>query len=296
MSALIRADMSIYFADDFHDADGTALEDHAPTVGSSWDVDGGGLEVLGNLLTCPTYYYGRYWASPGPSVADYSVTATLHLDMIGGDGGVTVLARDPGTSGMAGYYALYDIRGGSWELRAGPISGGSSLLDSSATSLSAPADYAVELRVAGSSVAFYLDSALLLSATDTTYAAAGQCAVGLSGDYATGIQLSSFQVSDIGGVSPGTHTLTGAGSVAIGSPGAISLSLDSAPVWIQPGRMEPPNFFHLGLIAWGNSNGEMRPQPVIFLEQLFVVPAGMTTLYWWLENGVTGTAVELVGP
>lgn len=286
----------IYGQDSFTGADNTALTSHTPDVGTSWDSESAGIQIESNKATASSFSGGSSAISDGVAVDDYQVSAVFYNDAMFNFDEVHIFARGNNSFPWFGYSACYDVHDDDWQICYLSGTGAKTVLVSTGASFSTSSSQAVTLVVEGDAISLYLDSTLTLTTTDSTLTSGGFAGVRILSQNDFDCSVDDFLVEDIAGGGAGTHTLTGASSTTIATPGAISLTLDSVPVWVVPGKMVPSNYFHMGLLAWGDDNGEMRPEPIIFVNQLFVLPAGMTTLYWWLEPGVTGTAVELAGP
>jgi len=152
------------------------------------------------------------------------------------------------------------------------------------------------LEAVGTAITLKVNGTNVISVTDASIAS-GAPGVYL---YATGgagfSKISDWVGDDFGGGGGGgsPHTVTLRGNVALSSPSRLSIAL-SGSIFpsVTVGEAEPPNYYHIGMVSWGDSNGTFKAYPVTRLLDQVELPTGMTILYYEFAPGVTAVITEL---
>lgn len=185
--------------DTFTDTAGTALTGHTPTPdgGFTWtDVGLGGINswLISDANRARPNATGEviYYADSAPASADYSTKTTVYVkDVSGGFVGVGV-RQD--ASIKKGYYAIYNVGAGQWQLYW--IDGGSfELLGTSYSQVLSPeTGYHLDLDASGTSLTVKIDGTTRITATDSRITAAGYRSIYASGaaTNTTGLHLDNF--------------------------------------------------------------------------------------------------------
>ncbi len=167
--------------DTFTDTAGTLLTAHTPDGGGSWSISTGGsdgvITASNTLRAGGTVATGALHSATPPS-ADYSVYAKVIAKNLGVDHRIGVAGRMVGDDrysvhlrGLAGTFRLMKNVGGV----------GSQLATDATITVVEGGEYALELRMSGSTLEGYVDGVLKLSATNTDLTAAGKAGVALDG-------------------------------------------------------------------------------------------------------------------
>lgn len=160
----------------------------------------------------------------------------------------------------------------------------------------------LSLSIVGSLLTASRNGTPVITVTDASIAS-GQPGLVLNSSFGIGfLAVDDWSADSVptggggGGGSP--HTVTGRGNVAVVSPNWLSIALSGVfPPVTSTGQAEPANYFHVGMISWGTAaNGAMKAYPVTRLSDLVEVPAGMDTLWYEFQVGVTAVITELASP
>ena len=286
--------MTTYVSDTFTAANGTAIASHTPDIGGAWTSPEGGFVIQSNQLTEPDFTTCHCVnAATIPDDASISANITLDISGVGAQGGVC--GRINATGGPFEWYdAIWSDGDQEWQIRKFASFGTTTLASLSDTSYTSGTKK-ITLSMSGSSLSLLVDDVLKVSTSDSTYTS-GPCGIRYESHPGGGIVFDAFIAEDASSSPPGEHTVTGAGSFALGTPSWISVAVSDIPIIAREGVMDPLNYFHLGLVAFGTDNGEMRAQVVEFALSLFPIPTGMTTLWYWFPSGATAVVTELSSP
>lgn len=287
--------MTVYFHDTFTGSDGTPLTAHSPDLGTSWTAAQDG-EIFGNAASVPDFGVSYDIANPAPASADYAVLGTVLYRVFATFGKAAITLRSDGAFPITCYSAGYDFLSQVWEIGKF-ITGTFTSLSSVSDTGFAPGDSAVLVfEASGTSLSLSKDGAPLLTATDSDISAIQHGGLGLYPYTHDLYAIDNFYVQDLSGPPPGTHVVTGRGSFSIVTPEWLEISLTGVPGIQDHGRAEPTNYFNIGIVAWGTSNGTLSAHPVSKLLELVELPTGMTYLGYWFADGVTATITERSTP
>lgn len=155
----------------------------------------------------------------------------------------------------------------------------------------------VRLSAIGTDITLLVNGTIIVLTTDSNVSS-GSVGIGLACGAGAGVmQWASFTADEATAPpDPGTHVVTGRGSVTVDSPAWLSTSITGRPDRLSSGEAEPENWYHVGMLSWGTANGAMAAYPVTRDLDLVALPAGMDTLWYEFASGVTATIVELAAP
>jgi hypothetical protein len=146
---------------------------------------------------------GVYYNDASPAGADYTVQADVIVVNNASAAYPGVVGRM--ATGADTYYRLfYDQPGGQWVLDK-QVAGANTSLDTAAQSLSNSTTYEIRLEMIGTAIKGYVDDVEVLSATDSSIAAAGKA--GLLLGASSIMDLDNFIATDSGGAPAATRSL-----------------------------------------------------------------------------------------
>ena len=167
--------MSVFLNDTFDEASSTAITSHTPNTGGAYSyltgISGGTGGTVGagtgTLVMDSTVSLAGNAATPGS--ADYTLTGNLRLNS--GSPRVDAMLRQSGTNGYfvlvaIGSITIYKVTGGAF-----------TSLNSGSGAVSGLTDYAFSFGISGSTITCTVNT-LTVTATDSTYTAAGKAAIG----------------------------------------------------------------------------------------------------------------------
>jgi len=176
----------------------------------------------------------------------------------------------------------------------GMLSGGSETLLASSSSVTYTPGDVFKFEVIGSVLTAYKNGTSILSASDATYTS------GYPGfdlwTTSNNVRIGSFMADNASGGSPGVHTVSGSGSFTVSSPNWLSTAISGRPAYLGSGNANPANWYHVGMLSWGTSNGAMVAYPVSRDLDLVKLPSGLDTVWYEFATGVTAVITELSGP
>lgn len=200
-------------------------------------------------------------------------------------------------SAVNGYVAGFHSVLGTWHIAT--LIGGSftSLVDTASPSMPTSTSRPVEFECVGDLLTLSVDGSVLLSVNDSTYASTAKGGFQIFGLVEDWWFVDDFTIEDGGGGGGGgTHIVTGRGNFAVSAPGWLSIAIADRPGILSNGAAEPPNWYHVGMLSWGTSNGAMVAYPVTRDLDLVQLPVGMDTVWYEFNLAVTATIVELSSP
>jgi hypothetical protein len=230
--------------DDFTDSAGTSLQAHTGRTAANW-TRAGGLDAVvtdANRLRRSGSGHSLYYASAIAASADYAVQAeVVPQSIIAGDA-IGVAGRiDPATGDH--YAARYDTADSSWNLLRYSGGTGTKLASVTGQPLTIGQSYRMRLGLRGNTITLHVDGVATLTATDSTYSAAGKAGVrlGIEGGNVpvtntTGLQLDNFQVvpdtgNTVRDASASANVGSLLGSPVLGEPGALAGDYNTATRW-----------------------------------------------------------------
>lgn len=207
--------MATVFSDTFTDTNGTLLQSHTPTIGTSWvKHSGSGSEdatISSNQLATPILAGASllYYANGTPGNANYSTQATMTITANSG-GGVT--ARHS-SSATTFYLARYLKSAGQWQLFKF-VAGTATSLGTYSESITNGTQKVCKLTCSGSTITVTIDGTLRITATDSAITAAGFGGVRLGSATANDTLIDDYSVVDTVSPTPDTIPVTDSNLVA----------------------------------------------------------------------------------
>jgi len=149
----------------------------------------------------------------------------------------------------------------------------------------------IRLAVVGTTLEVTRNGASIFTTTDFTHASG---AAGMGGIDGGAFLADNWQgdAATLSGPPPGTHVVSGRGNFAISTPAYLLVSLAGVGGSFQQGNAEPPNYYHVGMVSWGTSNGVFTAKVLTRTTEVLALPPGMTLLYYEFASGITATIVE----
>lgn len=210
--------MAVFASDNFTDTAGVTLNSHS----ANWNkhsLSGATQLIITNAnrfrVSTSDASDSIYYRSESPASADYSVFLGFRL-MDTSNGVIGAIGRCS-TSANTFYMARYNPVAGGWDLYKRLAGTFYQLSTLSTESLSTGTDYAVELRMSGSTIECYKvgNSTAKVSATDTSITADGKAGVrgtGYVSTESTSVHGDDFSAEDPAG---GSFTSFGGGFVSV---------------------------------------------------------------------------------
>lgn len=283
--------MTLFMQDTFTAADGTSLSAHTPDSGGSWSNGVfGSLAILSNECTPNSFSNGSAEHSATAPSVDYSVFGRFVLNTSGWANVIGILGRSSGGNTDA-YCGIYDEGSGLWSIQSIAGTGFTVLATSATPTLTTAAD--VELRMAGTTISLLVNGALALSVSNSVHTSAGKAGIFASAGLQGALALDSMSAGD-SGPPPGTHIVSGAGSVAISSPAGVTVALTGIPASVGQSKGNPARYQSIGSIVFGTAAGNLRHYFLSLDTELVVAPVpDATILYYSILPGITATITEL---
>lgn len=235
------------------------------------------------------------WTADAFSADQYAQTTVANNPGAGGQHYALIFLRSPNVTfaGPPDGYAFWCD--GVSDAGIGLVSGGTFSTLASLSSLTYASGDTFKFEAIGTNLTAYKNGVGVMSATDSTYTG-GYPGLDIYDTSFGTVRLGSFLADNAGGSGGTVHAASGRGSFTVTSPNWLSTAVSGRPGQLTAGNAEPPNWYHVGMLSWGTSNGAIESYPVTRDLDLVQLPSGMTTVWYEFITGISVIITELSTP